>query len=333
MHAFHSSIPARAEGCAQVAPLEDFLVFSASGADALTFLHGQLTQDVTGLPQDAARLAGYCTAKGRLLATLVMWRAAPGGADDAPQLYGMVRQDLAQALLKRLSMFVLRAKAKLAPMPLHVAGVTASATEAAALEVAAGALPREPWQRADLPSGTWIAAPSADARLRWWWIASDQQLEQSAALAGVLGLASAAQWHAADLAAGIPWIMAATQDVFIPQTVNLDLIQGVSFTKGCYPGQEVVARSHYRGTVKRRMAFGTIADAAVQGQTLAGVDVYDATQPGEPTGRIVDAASEPGVVSVLFETTLAALPEGDLRLGAADGPRISAAPLPYSITP
>lgn len=333
MHAFHSSIPARAEGCAQLAPLDDFLVFAATGADALTFLHGQLTQDVTGLPQDAARLAGYCTAKGRLLATLVMWRGAPGGADDAPQLYGLVRQDLSQALLKRLSMFVLRAKAKLAATPLHVAGVTASAAETGALEAAAGALPRAPWQRVDLPSGTWIAAPSADARLRWWWIASDEQLAQSAALAGVLGLAPAAQWHAADLAAGIPWITAATQDVFIPQTVNLDLIQGVSFTKGCYPGQEVVARSHYRGTVKRRMAYGTIADTAVQDQALAGVDVYDATQPGEPIGRVVDAAGEHGLVSVLFETTLAALPEGDLRLGAADGPRIGAVPLPYSITP
>ncbi|KAG1081140.1 hypothetical protein G6F40_015613 [Rhizopus arrhizus] len=125
----------------------------------------------------------------------------------------------------------------------------------------------------------------------------------------------------------------AMADVFIPQTVNLELIQGVSFTKGCYPGQEVVARSHYRGTVKRRMAYGTIADASLQGAALAGVDVFDATQPGEPIGRVVDAASEAGVASVLFETTLAALPAGDLRLGAADGPRIAAAPLPYSITP
>ncbi|CAB3733752.1 tRNA-modifying protein ygfZ [Achromobacter denitrificans] len=333
MHAFHSSIPASAEGCAQCAPLDDFLVFSAAGADALTFLHGQLTQDVTGLPADAARLAGYCTAKGRLLATLVMWRAPASDADDAPRLYGLVRQDLAQALIKRLSMFVLRAKARLAATPLRVAGVLATEEQAARLEAAAGALPRAPWQRADLPSGTWIAAPSADARLRWWWIASDEQLAQASALAGALQRIPAAQWHAADLAAGIPWITAATQDVFIPQTVNLDLIQGVSFTKGCYPGQEVVARSHYRGTVKRRMAYGTIAGAEAQGAALAGVDVYDAAQPGEPTGRIVDAASEDGVVSVLFETALAALPDGDLRLGAADGPRIAAAPLPYSIAP
>ena len=333
MHAFYASIPVRAEGCAQCAPLEDLTVFTAAGADALTFLHGQLTQDVTGLPADAARLAGYCTAKGRLLATLVMWRGAAADSDDAPQFYGMVRQDLSQALVKRLSMFVLRAKVKLSAVPLHVAGVQATPEQAAALEAAAGALPRAVWQRADLPSGTWIAAPSADERLRWWWIASDAQLEQSAALAQALGLASAEHWQAADLAAGIPWIGAATQDVFIPQTVNLDLIQGVSFTKGCYPGQEVVARSHYRGTVKRRMAFGTIADASLQGPALAGVDVFDAAQPGEAIGRVVQAANDQGVVSVLFETTLAALPEGDLRLSAVDGPRIAAAPLPYSITP
>ncbi|MDX3984185.1 MAG: folate-binding protein [Achromobacter sp.] len=342
MHAFYSSIPASAEGCATgapsapCAPLDDFLVFSASGADALPFLHGQLTQDVTGLPLDTARLAGYCTAKGRLLATLVMWRAAPG-ADDAPQLYGLVRRDLSEALLKRLSMFVLRAKVKLAATALNVAGVQATTEQAAALEAVTGALPRAPWQRVDLPSGTWIAAPSADTRLRWWWIASDEQLAQSSALAGALSLAPATHWQVADLAAGIPWIASATQDVFIPQTVNLELVQGVSFTKGCYPGQEVVARSHYRGTVKRRMAYGTIDQAGEQagGQSaaLAGVDVFDATQPGEPIGRVVDAASEAGVASVLFETTLAALPQGDLRLGAQDGPRINVGPLPYSITP
>lgn len=212
-------------------------------------------------------------------------------------------------------------------------GVQAAPAQLAALEAVAGALPRTPWQRAELPSGTWIAAPSADATLRWWWVASDAQLEAAAPLAPVLGQVPPAQWHAADLAAGIPWITTATQDVFIPQTVNLDLIQGVSFTKGCYPGQEVVARSHYRGTVKRRMAFGTIAGADLSTESLAGQDVFDATQPGEPIGRIVDASRAHDTVSVLFETTLAALPEGDLRLASADGPRIAAAPLPYSLTP
>ncbi len=332
MHDFLASIPSNAEGCATCAPLDDFLVISASGADALTFLHGQLTQDVTGLPADAARLAGYCTAKGRLLATLLMWRAAPGAGDEAPQLYALLRQDLSQALLKRLSMFVLRAKAKLAATALHACGVRAADdAQLAALEAAAGPLPRQTWERAELPSGTWIAAPSAAGERRWWWIASDAQLAGASALAGALTRTDADAWRAADLAAGIPWIGAATQDLFIPQTVNLELIQGVSFTKGCYPGQEVVARSHYRGTVKRRMAYGRVEAGAQEG-ALANVDVYDAAQPGEPVGRVIDAARHAGSVSALFEIALAALP-GDLRLGAADGPRIAVAPLPYSIQP
>jgi len=333
MHAFYASIPARAEGCAQCSPLDDFQVVAAAGADAISFLHGQLTQDVAALPQDAARLAGYCTAKGRLLATLLMWRAAPG-PDDAPVLYALARADLAPALLKRLSMFVLRAKVKLAAAPLHAAGVQAAPGQLAALETAAGgALPRSPWQRADLPTGTWIAAPAAGERLRWLWIASGEQLDAAHALPGALGLDSAESWRAGDLAAGIPWIGAATQDVFIPQTVNLELIQGVSFTKGCYPGQEVVARSHYRGTIKRRMAYGLVESAPeTPAAALAGQDVYDAAQPGEPVGRVVDAARAGAGLSLLFEIALSAL-HADLRLGAADGPRLSRRDLPYAIEP
>src|SRR5690606_20468615 len=134
---------------------------------------------------------------------------------------------------------------------------------------------------------------------------------------------TAVQWHAADLAAGLPWIGAQTQDLFIPQTVNLDLIEGVSFSKGCYPGQEVVARSHYRGTVKRRMALGTLSAAVPAAEP--GADIYDARQAGEPCGRIVDAAER----TVLFEAPLDAVEGGDLRLGAPDGPAIAPRALPY----
>ncbi|AUL15702.1 YgfZ/GcvT domain-containing protein [Bordetella bronchiseptica] len=332
MHAFYDSIPARADGSAQCAPLASLRVIGAAGADALAFLHGQLTQDVTGQPADHARLAGYCTAKGRLLATLVMWRAAAAD-ESAPVWQALVRADVAEAVLKRLSMFVLRAKARLAPVPAWAAGVQCAPAALAALQDAAGgALPAAPWQRAELPTGTWIGAPSADAQPRWWWIATEAQLEQAGALAAHLGRASESAWQAADLAAGLPWIGAATQDVFIPQTVNLDLIGGVSFTKGCYPGQEVVARSHYRGTVKRRMAHGVIAAAPADlPEPLAGQDIYDSARPDEPCGRVVDAARSDGQLALLFETTLASLPDGDLRLLSAQGPRIALAPLPYEL--
>lgn len=333
MHAFFDSLPA--DGAASCAPLESFRIISASGEDAIAFLHGQLTQDVAGLAPGVASLAGYCTAKGRLLATMVMWLAPASDTVSDPRWYALVRADLAEALVKRLSMFVLRAKAKLGVSPLHAAGVQATSSSLEALQAAAGgALPIEAWQRADLPSGTWIAAPASAgaASLRWWWIAGDAQLEGSQAvhLKLLLARGDAQAWQAADLAAGLPWIAAGTQDLFIPQTVNLELAGGVSFTKGCYPGQEVVARSHYRGTVKRRMAYGRLADASAPVQP--GADVYDAAHPGEPTGRVVDAAVAAGAVTLLFETTLASLPGGDLRLGMPDGPRIEVLPLPYAIT-
>ena len=326
---FHDGLPVLAGGAAPTcAGLDAMRVISAAGDDALAFLHGQLTQDVTGQPVDRASLAGYCTAKGRLLATLVMWRAwtEPAEPTDA-RWHALVRADLAEALVKRLSMFVLRAKARLSvSATLHAFGVQASAEHVAALQSAAGgALPDQPWLRADLPTGTWIAAPSADGP-RWWWIASDAQLQAGQDLARLLGRGDTQDWQVADLAAGLPWIASLTQDLFIPQTVNLELAGGVSFTKGCYPGQEVVARSHYRGTVKRRMAYGRLQETGTIAQP--GVDVYDAKDAHEPTGRVVDAAGD----ALLFETTLASLPEGDLRLGSADGPRIRVLPLPYALS-
>ncbi|MVW73164.1 folate-binding protein YgfZ [Bordetella sp. 15P40C-2] len=329
MSAFFDSISPNTEGSHTIAPLSDYAVIAASGDDALAFLHGQLTQDVTGLSPDAARLAGYCTAKGRLLATMVMWlaQATPGGEAQPtdPRLYALVRRDLSEALVKRLSMFVLRAKAKLTLTPLHVAGVWTMAGNEASLEAAAGgALPTSPWQRAELPTGTWIAAPSVTGP-RWWWIATDEQLQQAAALASLCRLGDADAWQAGDLAAGLPWVCAATQDLFIPQTLNLDLIEGVNFTKGCYPGQEVVARSHYRGTVKRRTAYGQL-DSSTQAPA-PGTDIYDAQHPDEPRGRIVNAARG----GALFEIALAALDGGDLRVGAADGAKLSVAPLPYDL--
>ncbi|MDM9557530.1 CAF17-like 4Fe-4S cluster assembly/insertion protein YgfZ [Bordetella petrii] len=328
MHAFFDSIPALADGSAHLAPLPDYAVIAASGADALSFLHGQLTQDITGLPPDAARLGGYCTAKGRLLATLVLWRAAPDpqAGSDGPQLYALVRRDVADALARRLSMFVLRAKAKLAPAPMQAAGVWCEPERLAALQAAAGGpLPTAPWQRVDLPAGTWIAAPSAGTALRWWWLATDAQLDQAAALAQLLARGDAEQWRSDDLAAGLPWVGAATQDLFIPQTVNLDLLGGVSFTKGCYPGQEVVARSHYRGTIKRRTAYGRLDG---KGEApAAGTDIYDATQPQEPCGRVIEASR----TAVLFEVALSALAAGELRVAAPDGPHIAVAPLPYAL--
>ena len=317
---------------ARACPLETFAVVEITGADAVSFLQGQVTNDIAGAPAGQARLAGYCTAQGRLLATFVMWREPQTESQDVLTVRAIVRADIAPALVKRLGMFVLRAKAKLAVVPLAVAGITALTEDCAALEAALGQpLPRSPWHVLSHQSGTWIAVPGNPVR-RWWWVAPVAASEACETLARHLSAGDAAQWQAEDIEAGLPWIEAATQDLFIPQTVNLDLIDGVSFTKGCYPGQEIVARSHYRGTLKRRMALGTL-QAGDAGAILPATDLFDASATGEPCGRIINIATAGGVTVALFEATFDAVEHGALHVASPAGPRITPRALPYDTRP
>lgn len=321
---------------AQFAPLPEFRVFAATGADAPAFLHGQLTHDVTGLGPDAARFAGYCTAKGRLLATMVFWHAAPAENGD-PVIQGFLRADIAEAVIKKLSMFVLRAKVKFSFPESQVWGVQAEAAARQTIVDAAGAVPETPWRMAHLPSGTWIAAPVAESAARWWWIADDAQRER--ALPALRDRASegiAAHFRMKDLQAGLPWISAPTQDVFIPQTLNLDLVDGVSFTKGCYPGQEVVARAHYRGTVKRRMAFARAALPPGTARPEPGSDIFKEGQ-ADPCGRVVNAALESSPDGVdntimLLELQLADAQSEALRLDCSSGAPLTLQALPYPLS-
>jgi folate-binding protein YgfZ len=347
LHAL-SPVPAAglADGAVALTPLDMLSVVHAAGADTITFLQGQLTQDVKSLGAHQARLAGYCTAKGRLLASGVVWTdslAADGGC------YLMVSSDLAAAFQKRLSMFVLRAKVKLTAAPLVAIGVTARPGGVATLNAAFGDLPRGAWDRVDLPSGTWIAAPAAvesadGVQARWWWVGTEDALGAAVAALGAAAFrAVPSAWQADDIAAGLPWITAATQDVFVPQTVNLELVGGVSFTKGCYPGQEVVARSHYLGKLKRRMFRGTARAAdvhakGIQPAALPGTDIFHRADPAQPCGRVVNAAmsgpaNDPATshLAVLFESTFVSMESGSVHLGAADGPALTVLPLPYPL--
>lgn len=291
-----------------VATLTRWGVIRARGADAASFLHGQLTSDVAQLGPSQARLAGFCSAKGRLQASFVMWRPAPDEvllACDAGVL---------PATLKRLSMFVLRAQCKLddasAAWPLHgVAG------EAAARLAGDAAF----WERRESGAATLIRLPDAAGLPR-------------VLVVGALDLADLPaleedSWRWLDVQAGIPTIEPATVDRFVPQMLNLELLGGVDFRKGCYPGQEIVARSQYRGTLKRRMF---LFDAAAAGS--AGQEVFHSEDPGQPAGMVANAAPRPGGgSSLLVELKLAALDRGSLHLGAPAGPPLSRRELPYSV--
>jgi folate-binding protein YgfZ len=278
-------------------------VIRAAGADAASFLHGQLTQDVQRLGRDEARLAGYCSAKGRLLASFVVWRAS------ADELLLACSADLLSTTLKRLSMYVLRAKCKLSDAS---AGVPLWGLAGRA---AAGVAP---WrcEPGDAHSAR-IGLPAGDGVARALWA--------GAAPPDVPSLDDAA-WQWLEVGAGVPRVTAATAERFVPQMVNLELVGGVDFQKGCYPGQEIVARSQYRGTLKRRAFVFASPMAATPGQEL-----FHDTDPAQPAGMVVNAASLGGRHRLLAEVKLAALQGGALRLGAADGPSLEASPMPYAV--
>lgn len=316
-------------------PLTDLAVIRLTGPDASSFLQSQLTQDVVALGPDRAALAGYCTARGRLLATMV---AVQSGADSADGWLLLTKADCALAFAQRLRMFVLRAKVEVTidenpPVGVQtLADSDGHAGDNAALTPDGPALvlpePGDAYTVVRQDDLIWIRTPDPTEATgaRWWLLntpATDLTTTNDTALQ---------HWQARDIAAGLPWVQAATQETFIPQTLNMDLIGGISFTKGCYPGQEVVARSHYRGTIKRRMAYAQGAAAGVESpQELVGIDTYDANNPGRPCGRVVNAALSGDRLHVLIEVQLADLNSADFRLGADDGPAALVKALPYDI--
>jgi len=293
--------------------LADWGVIRAAGDEAVAFLQGQLTQDLLNLGAEQARLAGYCSAKGRLLASFVVWQRSPN------ELLLACSADLLPATLKRLSMFVLRAKCKLsdasAELPLY--GLAGDA----AVEALGADAPPSAWRRKTRGEADVIRLPDAAGVPRFLWAGAD---------APALPALAPEAWRWLEVQSGVARIVAATAEQFVPQMVNLEVVGGVNFQKGCYPGQEIVARSQYRGTLKRRAFLFDSDGAAASGQEL-----FASSDPGQPAGMVAGAAAAPdgsGRYSVLAETKLAALDEGiSLHVGSLAGPRLTASALPYAL--
>jgi tRNA-modifying protein YgfZ len=301
-------------------PLTQFGVIDAIGDDAATFLHSQLTSDVQHLDASTARLAGFCSAKGRLLASFLMWRTG-----DAVRL--LVSADIQAPVQKRLSMFVLRAKAKLVDATPELAAVGFAGDVRGVLSRLFDAMPDGVHVKVDGPSGSLIRVPDSVGRPRFLWVGPKALVE--ARLAGLdekLTRGSAQLWDWLDIHAGEPRITQPTAEQFVPQMVNFDVLGGVNFKKGCYPGQEVVARSQYRGTIKRRTSLAHVDNAA------PGNELFHSDDPGQPCGLVINAApAAGGGVDVLAEIKLAALDSGSVHVGSADGPTLAFLPLPYAL--
>ena len=301
-------------------PLVDSALIRATGEDNAAFLHNLMTNDVTGIPADGVRYAGFCTPKGRLIATFLIWHE---GAD----LWLQTAADVQPAMLKKLSMYILRSKAKLHDgadrVLIGLAGPQATAALAA---LGLGAAPGVK-QLAAISGGQVIGI--ADQR---YMLALDVAAAKAAwpilkAHAIPTGLNA---WRRRDIADGLPRVVAATQEQFIPQMVNFEAVGGVSFKKGCYPGQEIVARTQYLGKIKRRMYRAAVSAPATTGQ-----DLY-APETGEQScGNVVSVAQTADnsweCLVVLQSSAYDAVNTGAgaVHLGATDGAILSFLNLPY----
>lgn len=306
-----------------VAPLTNLGLIAASGEEAAHFLHNQLTNDVLHLGAGEARLAGYCSPKGRLLATLLVWKTA-----DAILL--QLPREILAPLQKRLQMFVLRAKVKLADVSDHQAVLGLAGAEAGrVLANWFDSVPVAPYALVQSTAGTLIRLADAEHAPRYQWLATPQAAREAwPTLAAHLAPAGAPLWRLTDIQAGVPQITRATQEQFVPQMINYEVIGGVNFEKGCYPGQEIVARSQYLGKLKRRMQRASVASLAAQ----AGMEVFSSADPDQPCGRIVNA--ERGAaqrMDCLVEMKTAALTQGSIHLGAASGAVLEIGALPYAL--
>jgi folate-binding protein YgfZ len=292
-------------------------IIAVRGGDSAKFLQGQLTLDVSEVRADRSQLGAWCSAKGRVQVVLRAFRRGEGFLLSLPR-------ELAGPTARRMTMFVLRADVKIADeSDAWVQIGCQGAAAARRLVELCGTLPgavNAVSGRGELavtkvlgdPPRFELIAPPDAARAAW------------EALSEVARPSAGGAWALGDVRAGLPRIQAESADQYLPQMLNLELLGGVSFTKGCYVGQEIVARAHYRGRIKRRMRRALVEGAAVP---ATGASVLLRGQD-EPAGRILYAAASGRQAS----EALVVLPtDADLEPGLflEDGRRLTLEPLPY----
>ena len=304
-----------------ICELTQFGLVRFSGAEAQTFLHNQLSCDVAALTRNKSTYGSYCTPKGRMLATFLLWRS---GEDFFMQLPSPLREPIQ----KQLTKFILRSKVQAADASPHWTLLGVAGKDAAALvQRTVGEVPKAVHEVVQAPEAMMINLPGE----RYEVVAAREK-----APTVLMSLASGAEkadpdhWEWLDIRAGVPAILPATREAFVPQMVNLDLIGGVSLTKGCYPGQEIVSRMHYRGTLKQRMYLANIAgsDRPQPGEKLYSPDFGE-----QACGTIVNSARSPaGGHDVLAVIQIASAEKGGLHWKTPQGPALTLKPLPYAVS-
>jgi tRNA-modifying protein YgfZ len=294
-----------------VSPLPHLGVLRVEGEDAARFLQGQLTQDFALLGPSEARLAAFCTAKGRMQASFIGFKRSP------TDFLLVMSRDILPATLKRLSMFVLRAKAKLrdATPEFDLYGLAGEPAHELALDVAA------PWTHVQVGDADVVGLYPAEGQARSLWVTPNGQ----AAPAGPP--LPHELWLWGEVRSGIATITQPIAEAFVPQMLNYESVGGVNFKKGCYPGQEVVARSQFRGTLKRRAYLAHARDAMQAGQ-----EVFHESDASQPCGLVAQAAAAPdGGWDAIVSIQIAAAQGGALTAGGPQGPALTVQPPPYPL--
>ncbi|MFC0348587.1 CAF17-like 4Fe-4S cluster assembly/insertion protein YgfZ [Undibacterium danionis] len=302
--------------------LQDQSLLQASGDDAASFLHNQLSNDVEHLNYTQARYAAYCTPKGRMLASFLYWKSDGN-------IILQCSSSLQPALQKRLQMFVMRSKVKLEDVSEQFATIgLGGKTASAFLLTQFTQLPEVINDKISGEAGTIIRVHDAFDTPRYLWILTHTKLiDISAQIDASLKKVDASIWRLGNIHAGVPQVLEQSKEKFVPQMINFELIGGVNFRKGCYPGQEIVARSQYLGKLKRRMAIARVSADSVDIAT----EVFSDNDPTQPCGMIVSAERDfDQNFACLVEMKLADQEQGKVHLGSHMGPILNFLPLPYA---
>ena len=305
-----------------IAELHHLGVIRATGADAGTFLQGQLTQDVINMGLDTAHLAAFCNAKGRMQASFVVFKHINN--DGAQEFLLVCSADILAQTLKRLSMFVMRAKVKLSDASADVVlcGLMGHAAKNMTGAIDSGAAHTYVhWSKHDFEGKNAVFLYPGAGVDRVLWCAP---VGTPPPAGQVMPLSV---WNWLEVRSGIAMVTQPIFEAFVPQMLNYESVGGVNFKKGCYPGQEVVARSQFRGTLKRRAYIVQgLADMAI------GQEVFHSSDAEQPCGLVAACAANPsgGFDAIVSMQTSAAL-DGQLTLGSSTGQALTLLPLPYPL--
>ncbi|HEY8084238.1 MAG TPA: folate-binding protein [Methylophilaceae bacterium] len=304
-----------------IADLSHLGLLEVGGDEAVKFLQGQLTNDVSLLNGNNSQYAGYCTPKGRMLAMFLAFA-------HFDHVHLQLNGALTESIMKRLKMYVMRSKVTIQDVSDSIIrfGVAGDDTPAALAKIFER-VPSQTHELITMQNGALIRLPGAIPRYQGYANAQNMP-EIWAQLSKTCKPVGFSCWEWLEIQAGIPDITPATQEVFVPQMVNLDVLDGINFKKGCYTGQEIVARTHYLGKVKRRTHLAHIAtDQTPQ----AGDDLFGET--ADSIGKIVRAAPAPqGGFDVLAELRLESVETVAIHWKALDGAVLELRELPYSLS-